>query len=159
MAQAPCTASVSPCVGTWNCLSSGCVRGGVGECQLVPVVFHFFSGAEQGKHLWEETAESRKDKVPFLLLPACCALAVWIEALILVWDKLVFTPLPNVFQLVKRVWDQPKEEQALNMPDPSQCYFEALSFLASRYAVIPLIQENKHMRNIYEKKQVTHKWE
>lgn len=60
-------------------LSSGCVRGGVGECQLVPAVFNFFSGAERGKHLWEETAESREDKVPFLLPPACCALAVWIQ--------------------------------------------------------------------------------
>ena len=58
---------------------------------------------------------------------------------------------PSVFQVVKRVWDQLKEQQALSKPDPSQCYFEALSFLASGYAVIPLIQENKHMRNIYEK--------
>lgn len=61
-------------MGTRNCLSSGCVRGGVGECQLVPAVFNFFSGAERGKHLWEETAESRKDKsavptAPSLLCP------------------------------------------------------------------------------------------
>lgn len=57
----------------------------------------------------------------------------------------------NVLQLVKRAWDQLRELQSLSKPDPSQSYFKALSFLASRYAVIPLIQENKHMRNIYEK--------
>lgn len=53
--------------------------------------------------------------------------------------------LHSIFQLIQSIWEQLKEQQALSKPDPSQCYFEALGFLASGYAVIPLIQENKHM--------------
>lgn len=49
--------------------------------------FSFLSGDERGKHLWEETAESRKDKVPFPLPLAHRALAVWIQIPILVCDK------------------------------------------------------------------------
>lgn len=72
-----------------NCLSSGCVHGGVGECQLVPVVFNFFSGAEWGEHFWDEAAESRKDKVPCLLPPAHYAVAGWIQIPNLVRDNCI----------------------------------------------------------------------
>lgn len=51
--------------------------------------------------------------------------------------------LHSVFQLIKSIWEQLKEQQALSKPDPSQWYFEALGFLNCGYAVIPLVQENK----------------
>lgn len=96
--------------------------------------------------------------MPFLLPPARCALIVWVPDTDLDVRQTLSSPRHNpTFSSVKRTWDQVKEQHTLCKPDPSQSYFEAPSFLASRNAVIPLIQENKHMMNIYGKKQVTHK--
>lgn len=145
MAQRLHKDSFSPCVGTWNCLSSGCGHGGVGECQLVAAVFRFSSG----KHVWEAAAESRKDAALLLLSPSPLCPCRLHPAIELDVEQPLFLLLDATKW--KGCGDQLKEQQALRKPDPSQGYFEALSFLASGYTVIPLIQGNKHMRNRYGK--------
>lgn len=101
------------------------------SCSL-PVVFNFFSGAEQGKHFWDEA----EDQVP--CLPCSCGLDPDTKLLGDNFTAFLYPwMLHSVFQLIRSMWEQLKEQ-----PDPSQCYFEALGFLATGYAVIPPIQEN-----------------
>lgn len=58
---------------------------------------------------------------------------------------------PTFSSLSKGPGTNGRSSRALSEPDPSRCCGEALSFLASGHAVIPLIQRSKHMRNMFEK--------
>lgn len=139
-----------------NFLSNGCVHGGVGECQLLPMVFNFFSGAEQGKHIWDEAAESRKDQVP-CLLPGPCAVVGWIK-------------IPNWWETTALLFYTPGGHIVLSISSKasgnnwrsSQTHLSAILRHLAFWPVGMLLFLQYKKTNTWGyiwKKQVTHKWQ
>lgn len=146
-----------------NCLSSGCVHGGVGECQLVTVVFDFFSGLSEVNIFGMKQLKIGKTKChtycpqPSVLLQAGARYQIW-------WEKtalLFYTPrCYTVFSSSSKVFGNNWRSSRLWA---SQTHLSAiLRHLAFRPVDMVLFIQYKETNiwgYIYEKKQVTHKWE
>lgn len=124
-----------------------------GECQLVPVVFHLLSGAESGKCLRGETSENRKVELPFLLplhthtpLQSSSKCRPWAETT----SFATLRPNPTFCSLSKGPETNQMSSRVLSKPGPSQGCGQALSFLTSRFAVIPLMPKKKKTKKTNE---------
>lgn len=146
-----------------NCFSSGCVHGGGGECQLVPAVFNFFSGAERSKHFlgWSSWKQERQSATPTaparpVLLQAGSRYQTWWETTALLVMSL---DAPQCFPAHKKYLGTSEGAAGSEQARPISVLFWG-TWLSGQWVRCYSSNMGKQTRgDIYMKKQVTQKWE